>query len=128
MKEITDLDRDLTKKVEELSGENIYSCFQCGKCSAGCPFTDEMDLLPNQVIRSVQQGNKKVLDSETPWICASCLSCEVDCPKDNDIPAIMEAVREISLRKNVDELDLETLEIRGLPEIAMVSSLRKKTG
>ncbi|MFQ5836042.1 MAG: 4Fe-4S dicluster domain-containing protein [bacterium] len=25
------------KKAEELSGEKVLSCYQCGKCSAGCP-------------------------------------------------------------------------------------------
>ena len=125
---LTDSDVDLTEKIEELSGENIFSCYQCGKCSAGCPFTEEMDLLPNQVIRKVQMGDKSVLSSNTPWTCASCLSCEVDCPKGNDVPAIMEAIREISLRKNLDRVDLSELDTRGLPEIALVSNLRKKTG
>ena len=125
---LTDSDRDLTAKIEELSGENVFSCYQCGKCSAGCPFTEDMDLLPNQVIRKVQMGDRTVMESETPWICASCLSCEVDCPKGNDVPAIMEAIREISLRKNIDEVNLDDLETKGLPEIALVSNLRKKTG
>ncbi|MCF7890050.1 4Fe-4S dicluster domain-containing protein [Candidatus Bipolaricaulota bacterium] len=126
--DLTNSDRDLTAEVEELSGENIFSCYQCGKCSAGCPFTEEMDQLPNQVLRKVQMGDGSVLDSNTPWTCASCLSCEVDCPKGNDVPAIMEAMREISLRKNLDRVDLNELETKDLPEIALVSNLRKKTG
>ncbi len=125
---ISDSNRDLTAEVEELSGENVYSCYQCGKCSAGCPFTEEMDLLPNQVIRKVQFGDDSVLEAETPWVCASCLSCEVDCPQGNDVPAIMEGIREISLRQNIDEVDLKQMETGGLPEIALVSNLRKKTG
>jgi len=125
---LNESDKQLLEKVEELSGENVFSCYQCGKCSAGCPFTEEMDLLPNQVIRKVQMGDRSVLEAETPWICASCLSCEVDCPKGNDVPAIMEAIREISLRKNVDAIDLDRLEKGKLPEIALVSNLRKKTG
>ena len=40
----------LSKKVEELSGENLYACYQCGKCSAGCPMVNQMDILPNQII------------------------------------------------------------------------------
>ncbi|MFW6111748.1 MAG: 4Fe-4S dicluster domain-containing protein [Candidatus Bipolaricaulota bacterium] len=125
--QLNNADRDLLDKIEELSGENVFSCYQCGKCSAGCPFTEEMDLLPNQVIRKVQMGDGSVLQSETPWICASCLSCEVDCPKGNNVPAIMEAIREISLRENVDKVELKDLKTRGLPEIALVSNFRKKT-
>lgn len=125
---LNDSDQDLVAEVEELSGENLYACFQCGKCSASCPFTDEMDELPNQLIRRVQIGDRRILQSRTPWVCASCLSCEVECPKGNDIPAIMEAVREINLRTNVDETDLSKLDVGGLPEIALVSNFRKKTG
>ncbi|MBS3740242.1 4Fe-4S dicluster domain-containing protein [Candidatus Bipolaricaulota bacterium] len=125
--QLNNADRELIDKIEELSGENVFSCYQCGKCSAGCPFTEEMDLLPNQVIRKVQMGDVSVLQSETPWICASCLSCEVDCPKGNNVPAIMEAIREISLRENVDKVELKDLKTRGLPEIALVSNFRKKT-
>ncbi len=125
---ITNSDQDLVAVVEELSGQNLYACFQCGKCSASCPFTDEMDELPNQVIRRVQIGDKRILSSRSPWVCASCLSCEVECPKGNDIPAIMEAIREINLRRNVDETDLNKLDTDGLPEIALVSNFRKKTG
>ena len=46
-------------KVEELSGENIYTCYQCGKCSAGCPSISEMDISPCEIIRLVQLGQEK---------------------------------------------------------------------
>ena len=38
---------DFVKKVEEISGQTLLSCYQCGKCSAGCPMCFAMDLLPN---------------------------------------------------------------------------------
>ena len=37
-------------KVQELSGQNLLACYQCGKCSAGCPAVSQMDILPNQII------------------------------------------------------------------------------
>lgn len=116
------------KKVEELSGENIMKCYQCGKCSAGCPLADQMDLLPNQVIREVQMGDTSVLDSKTIWLCASCFTCAVRCPQGIDLAKIMEALRLLSLRKNIDHIKLSTIpEIEKLPQIALVSSLRKMT-
>jgi len=33
-------------RVNELSGEDVYSCYQCGRCSAGCPFYLEVYLSP----------------------------------------------------------------------------------
>jgi len=50
-------------KIEELSGESIDLCMQCGGCSSGCPLTEEMDLLPSTIIRYVQLGMEEALDS-----------------------------------------------------------------
>ncbi|MBP1768347.1 MAG: hypothetical protein H6P98_2462, partial [Candidatus Aminicenantes bacterium] len=52
---------DFVKKIEELSGQKLLACYQCGKCSAGCPAVGEMDILPNQVIRYAQLGFKEEL-------------------------------------------------------------------
>ncbi len=43
-------------QVEEISGQDLLACNQCGKCSAGCPIASEMDILPSQVIRMAQLG------------------------------------------------------------------------
>ena len=46
-------------KVQELSGQNLLACYQCGKCSAGCPAVSDMDILPNQIIRLAQLGQSE---------------------------------------------------------------------
>ena len=116
-------------KVEELSGESIYACYQCGKCSAGCPSISEMDISPNEIIRLVQLGEEKeVLNSKTIWICASCFTCVTRCPKGVDLAKIMESLRQINLRKNVDyvsPLSIPKEILSQVPQIALVSSLRK---
>ncbi len=82
--------------------ENLLACYQCQKCSAGCPVAYAMDILPNQVIRMVQFGlREKVLASNTIWICASCYTCSVRCPNDIDIAKIMDVLRHIALRSGV---------------------------
>ena len=121
----------LREKVEELSGENLFACYQCGMCSAGCPLTEEMTLLPHQVIRRLQLDDWSVMDSNAMWICASCLACEVRCPKGVDLARVMEALRQIVLRKALDQIELGRFsrsEIAQLPQIALVANLRKKTG
>lgn len=52
------LNSSFVKKIIEISGQNVLDCYQCGKCSAGCPAVDQMDLLPNQIIRYIQLGFK----------------------------------------------------------------------
>jgi heterodisulfide reductase subunit C len=122
---------EIVDKVEELSGENVFDCYQCGMCSAGCPMAEEMDLLPNQVLHALQVKDPEVMSANSMWICASCYTCQVRCPKGVDLAKVMEAMRQIYLRKRMDHVSLDGLshrEIRRLPQIAVVASFRKKTG
>jgi len=116
------------RQVEEISGQDLLSCNQCGKCSAGCPVVAAMDLLPSQVIRMAQLGMEDVLESNTIWICASCLTCGTRCPKGVDLPRLMEALRQIALRQGAAELDLSALPpelVKEVPQLAIVGGFRK---
>ncbi|NIM10610.1 MAG: disulfide reductase [Candidatus Aminicenantes bacterium] len=118
-------------KVEELSGQNLLACYQCGKCSAGCPSISQMDILPNQVIRYAQIGLKdELLASRSIWICASCMTCDVRCPKGINVAEVLEAIRLILLRQRKDHVEVEELsdaEKSDVPPIALISSMRKFT-
>jgi len=120
----------IIKKVEDISGQNVLACYQCGKCSAGCPMVSLMDLLPNQIIRLIQLGQvSDVLNSKTIWLCASCFSCTVRCPKGVDLAKVMEALRLLLLRKSTNYVEPSELDIdENLPQIALVSNFRKMTG
>ncbi len=116
------------RQVEEISGQNLLACNQCGKCSAGCPVVAVMDLLPSQAIRMAQLGMEEVLESNTIWICASCLTCATRCPKGVDLPRVMEALRQIALRQGITKLDLKRLPpelLREVPQLAIVGGFRK---
>ena len=118
-------------KIEEISSQNLLACYQCGKCSAGCPAIYEMDILPNQIIRFAQLGLKdELLQSKSIWICASCLTCNARCPKGINIAEVIEAIRQILLRKREDHLKINKLsdaEKENVPPIAIISSMRKFT-
>lgn len=124
-----DIQGEFIKRVEELSGENLAACYQCGKCSAGCPSVDEMDILPNQIIRLVQLGLKKeALDSKTIWLCASCIGCTSRCPKGVDLSKVIEALRQIILREGVDFVSPSKVSedlLGEVPQQGIVSNLRK---
>jgi heterodisulfide reductase subunit C len=116
------------RQAEEISGQDLLACNQCGKCSAGCPIVAAMDLLPSQVIRMAQLGMEEVLESNTIWICASCLTCVTRCPKGVDLPRLMEALRQIALRQGAAKLDLNALPpelVREVPQLAIVGGFRK---
>jgi heterodisulfide reductase subunit C len=116
------------RQVEEISGQDLLACNQCGKCSAGCPVVAAMDLLPSQVIRMAQLGMEDVLECNTIWICASCLTCVTRCPKGVDLPRLMEALRQIALRQGVAKLDLSALPpelMKEVPQLAIVGGFRK---
>ena len=122
---------ELVKEVEELCGENLFGCYQCGTCSAGCPFVEEMDLSPDEVIRYLILDKKEVLNSKTIWLCAACYTCAERCPKDINITKIMEALRQIILRKNIDRTDLTNIsrdEKESIPQLAFVCLFRKNVG
>jgi len=123
---------NLREKVSELSAQNLYACYQCGKCSGGCPSVWQMDVLPNEVIRLLQIGQgDDALSSETIWICASCFTCSVRCPRGIDLARIMEALRQIRLRRNIDRVEIKRIspeQLAKLPQIALVGNFRKGTG
>ncbi len=119
------------QKIEELSGQKLLVCYQCGKCSAGCPAVSQMDILPNQIIRFAQLGLKEeLLESKSIWVCASCYTCNVRCPKGIKIAEVMEALRQVLLRKRRDHVEIPKLtdeEKTSVPAIALISNFRKFT-
>ncbi len=117
------LEAPFLKKVAEISGQNVFACYQCGKCSAGCVFGEHMDLLPNQVLRLLQLGDDSVLGARAPWVCAACLACTVRCPKGVDVARIMEAIRQLSLRQGLTPVEMKL--DRDFPQIALVGAWRK---
>ena len=83
----------LGETVRACIGENVYSCYQCVKCTSGCPLADQFDLTPNQVMRSLQLGDTRVLSSKAIWLCASCHTCATRCPRGIDVTAVMDVLR-----------------------------------
>ena len=120
------------EKIEALSNQELLACYQCGKCSAGCPMATYMDILPPQIIRFAQLGLKaELLASEAIWMCVSCLTCNTRCPKGVRIAEVIEAVRQVRLRtKRNDHLrvrELPASALATLPPIAIIGSMRKGT-
>ncbi len=119
-------------KIREISGQNVFKCFQCGTCTGSCPMIAHITASPRKLMAFLQLGQKETLEAfNTPWVCASCHTCMVRCPRGLDIPRVMEALRQITLRQSINRIEpsnLQPEEVIDLPQIAMVSGFRKLTG
>lgn len=88
--------------AKQLQGAHlsVSACYQCRKCSSGCPLTFAMDLLPDQVIRLSLLGQEdQVLGCNTIWVCSACETCTTRCPNDIDIAGVMDWLKEEALRR-----------------------------
>ena len=82
------------RDVERLSKQKISNCYQCGKCSAGCPVAFQMDHPPSKVMRMIQLGMKdEVMGCNTGWFCVSCETCTTRCPREIDIAKVMDTIK-----------------------------------
>jgi heterodisulfide reductase subunit B len=101
----------LAQRIQDELGQNVYLCYQCVKCTSGCPVGEYFDWQPNQVMRALQLGQEDIaLHSKTPWLCASCQTCSTRCPQGLDITAIMEFLTREALNRGfkpqVSEVDV----------------------
>lgn len=122
---------EFIEKVSQLSGQDIFQCFQCGTCGGACPMSGQMDTLPRRIMRMAQLGmEESVSGAGSSWTCASCHTCSANCPRGIDLARVMEAVRLLTLRKNINMIEPSRLSaetVRDLPQIALVSCFRKMT-
>lgn len=94
---------DLAREIQKACGENVHLCFQCKKCTAGCPVADYFDLTPHRLMRAMQLGQRDtVLRSKTLWLCAGCEACSTRCPQGLDLPRTVDALRIIASREGIE--------------------------
>ena len=99
---ILDPDYDLLEQIEAQGPFQTGACFQCRKCTNGCPVTFAMDLYPDEVIRMVILGQREtVLACQTIWVCAACETCTTRCPNDVRIAELMDCLKEMAIQERV---------------------------
>jgi len=121
----------LRDDVLNISGVDANLCYQCGTCASGCPILTMMDLGPRVVMRLVANNDETVLTSRTIWLCAACYTCDTRCPRGLRVSAVMEALRQLTLRRNIDHIRPESITPqthKELPPITLIAAMRKFTG
>jgi len=90
------------RQVQQRGAPKVNLCYQCGKCTAGCPVAYAMDYPPNQIVRGVQLGMRDVvLSSRSIWLCSACETCSTRCPQSADPAAVMDALRRIAYAEGI---------------------------
>lgn len=90
------------EEVARRSGQDLRTCYQCGNCTAGCPFAFAYDHQVSRIMRLIQLGQKEaVLSSRSIWLCASCQSCTTRCPNNIDVAKVMDVCRHMAREADV---------------------------
>lgn len=102
MADVAVKERSLAEIIRERTGENVYSCYQCTRCSSGCPLSEHFDFTPSELMRHLQlKRDDPVLRSKTIWLCSSCQACSTRCPQGLDVVRIMDELKAISRERGV---------------------------
>ena len=106
---ITDLtstkrpDSALRLKVQAMIGEQKpYNCFQCIRCTSGCPSMKMLELKPHEIVSLAKLGFiEELLTSGILWTCATCLKCKERCPQAVAPADLIFALRNLAVEKEV---------------------------
>jgi len=98
------IDTGFVRELDPKGELHILSCYQCKKCSSGCPMERDSDLHPHQIVRLTQIGRRKeALGSKGIWMCMSCQTCVTRCPMDVNTPALIDALRAMAGRADIPQ-------------------------
>ncbi len=136
--------RTLAARLEQEAAVRVADCYQCGKCSAGCPVAAEMDHAPSRILRMLQlelpRHERAILSSRTIWMCLGCETCVTRCPKEVDLPRAMDFLRQRALASGLAHEEaaallafhrafLHSIETMGrLYELGMIAEYKLRSG
>jgi heterodisulfide reductase subunit C len=130
----------LAGQVKDAGGASPMVCFQCAKCSSGCPVAARADIKPHEIVRLVQTDQREAaLRSRLIWECTSCQTCVTRCPQKVDIPAMNDALRALSIREGkvaagtavpvFNDVFLNAVRKRGrVHELSLMAVFKVRTG
>jgi len=121
--------RRFIERIEELSGENVYACYQCGRCSPAAPSPRRWTYCPTRSSAWSRWGS--TTRSAAPKRCSSAPPVSPVSragPKGIDMAHVMEAVRHVLDPKGADAFGPNEISpelAKELPQQVMVAVFRK---
>ncbi len=97
--------KQLLAKVSEIVGEhNPQSCYDCMKCTSGCPVTKIYpEFAPHKIVVLTRMGfADELLKNREIWLCAQCKTCKERCPQSVDPADLIVALRNIAYTIKID--------------------------
>jgi heterodisulfide reductase subunit C len=90
----------LAATVSDGCGENVFKCYQCKRCTSGCPVAPYTAMHPATIIRAVQLGQPDMIfDDKFLWLCTGCETCTTRCPQGIDVAAVIDQLKIIGRRE-----------------------------
>ncbi len=103
--------------IKEEGGEALKLCYQCGVCTATCPWNLVRSFSIRRIMHEAQLGLVD-LEAEEMWLCATCKACVQRCPRGVEIVDVMRAMRrvitEVGVAKAPDSLRIAVKNISGV--------------
>ncbi len=128
--------RSIAQRVREITGVDLSVCYQCRKCTSGCPVSGMAKCPPSEMMRRLHLDmGDELLDSDILWMCVSCETCSTRCPMGIDVAAVMDALRKIAMERGAakgegnvplfNQAFLKTVEVFGRTyDLAMIAAYK----
>ncbi|MCX7785538.1 MAG: (Fe-S)-binding protein [candidate division WOR-3 bacterium] len=102
---IITISKEIRDAIIELGATDAYKCYQCGMCTALCPWfqIEKVDFIVNRIPHNVKLGNvmssedKAEIEKEVEELfrCVGCDNCLAYCPRGVNIGDIVRAIRRL---------------------------------
>jgi len=132
--------KSIARQVREISGVDLSVCYQCKRCTSGCPVASMAACPPSELMRRLHLDmGDELLKTDIVWMCVSCETCSARCPMGIDVAAVVDALRKVSIQRGADKSEgnvsrfnrafLKTVEVFGRSyDIAMITAYKLGTG
>jgi len=114
--ELRHVDLESLREIREVVGDQrVDSCYQCAKCTSGCPVAKLLDYRPHQIMGLVRLGAiDQLIHSDLIWTCSECMKCKERCPQEVAPTDVIYALRSLAIRRGVKPLEGHLKMIRSI--------------
>ncbi len=86
--------------LSKIGEHKPFNCYQCIKCTSGCPSMKMLELKPHEIVALTKAGFiDELVNSGIIWTCATCLKCKERCPQAVAPIDLILALRNLAIEK-----------------------------